>query len=128
MPLRQPWSDGRVGMYGGTYSAFAEWAAAAKRLPPALKAIATNSATAPGIDFPMTGNIVRNAGYRWSGCVSNLPDFDEKTCSDESRWRALDEAWYTSGKPYREFEHALGDAVLAQHLERHVAARGSQAP
>jgi uncharacterized protein len=112
---KQPWSDGRVGMYGGTYSAFAEWAAAAKRLPPALKAIATNSATAPGIDFPMTGNIVRNAGYRWSGCVSNLPDFDEKTCSDESRWRALDEAWYTSGKPYRELEHALGDRNLIFH-------------
>jgi uncharacterized protein len=106
---KQPWSDGRVGMYGGTYSAFVEWAATAKRLPPALKAIATHSATAPGVDFPMTGNIVRNAGYRWSGCVSNLPDFDEKTCSDESRWRALDEAWYTSGKPYREFEHALGE-------------------
>jgi uncharacterized protein len=112
---KQSWSDGRVGMYGGTYSAFAEWAAAAKRLPPALKAIATNSATAPGIDFPMTGNIVRNAGYRWSGCVSNLPDFDEKTCSDESRWRALDEAWYTSGKPYRELEHALGDRNLIFH-------------
>jgi uncharacterized protein len=112
---KQPWSDGRVGMYGGTYSAFAEWAAAAKRLPPALKAIATNSATAPGIDFPMTGNIVRNAGYRWSGCVSNLPDFDEKTCTDESRWRALDEAWYTGGKPYREFEHALGERNLVFH-------------
>ena len=112
---KQPWSDGRVGMYGGTYSAFAEWAAASRHLPPALKAIATNSATAPGIDFPMTGNIVRNAGYRWSGCVSNLPDFDEKTCSDESRWRALDEAWYTSGKPYREFEHALGDRNLIFH-------------
>lgn len=104
---KQPWSDGRVGMYGGTYSAFAEWAAA-RHLPPALKAIATHSATAPGIDFPMTGNIVRNAGYRWSGCVSNLPEFDEKTCADDARWRALDEAWYASGKPYRDLEHALG--------------------
>ena len=69
-------------MYGGTYSAFTQWAATAKRLPAALKAIATHSATAPGIDFPMTGNIVRNAGYRWSGCVANLKDFDEKTCRE----------------------------------------------
>jgi putative CocE/NonD family hydrolase len=112
---KQPWSDGRVGMYGGTYSAFTQWAAVAKHLPPALKAIATHSATAPGIDFPMTGNIVRNAGYRWSGCVSNLKDFDEKTCSDEAFWRALDETWYTSGKPYRELEHALGDRNLIFH-------------
>ena len=63
----------------------------------------------------MTGNIVRNAGYRWSGCVSNLEDFDEKTCSDEARWRALDEAWYTSGKPYRELEQALGHRNLIFH-------------
>jgi uncharacterized protein len=112
---RQPWSDGRVGMYGGTYSAFTQWAAVAKHIPPALKAIATTSATAPGIDFPMTGNIVRNAGYRWSGCIANLKDFDEKTCGDDSRWRALDQDWYTSGKPYREFEHALGSRNLIFH-------------
>ncbi len=112
---KQPWSDGRVGMYGGTYSAFAAWAAVARHPPAALKAIATHSATAPGIDFPMTGNIVRNAGYRWSGCVSNLKDFDEKTCGDDAKWRALDEAWYTSGKPYRELEHALGDRNLIFH-------------
>ena len=112
---KQPWSDGRVGMYGGTYSGFTEWAAASKHLPAALKAIATHSATAPGVDFPMTGNIVRNAGYRWSGCVSNLPGFDEKTCSDEARWREIDETWYASGKPYRELEHALGDRNLIFH-------------
>jgi putative CocE/NonD family hydrolase len=57
----------------------------------------------------MTGNIVRNAGYRWSGCVGNLKDFDEKACGDDAKWRAIDEAWYTGGKPYRELEHALGD-------------------
>jgi uncharacterized protein len=106
---KQPWSDGRVGMYGGTYSGFTQWAAASSRhLPPALKAIAMTSATAPGIDFPMTGNIVRNAGYRWSGCVANLSGFDEKTCGDDAFWRSVDESWYTSGKPYRELEHALG--------------------
>lgn len=112
---KQPWSDGRVGMYGGTYSAFTEWAAAQKHLPAALKAIATHSATAPGIDFPMTGNIVRNAGYRWSGCVSNLPDFDERTCGDDARWRALDEEWYASGKPYRDFDRSLGDHNVIFH-------------
>ena len=112
---KQPWSDGRVGMYGGTYSAYTQRAATGTHLPAALKAIATHSATAPGIDFPMTGNIVRNAGYRWSGCVANLKDFDEKTCSDETFWRGIDEAWYTSGKPYRELEHALGDRNVIFH-------------
>ena len=40
---KQAWSDGRVGMYGDGYSGFAAWAAA-NRLPPALKAIATSGA------------------------------------------------------------------------------------
>lgn len=34
---RQAWSDGRVGMYGGSYNSFAEWAAA-KAHPRALRA------------------------------------------------------------------------------------------
>jgi putative CocE/NonD family hydrolase len=112
---KQPWSDGRVGMYGGNYSGFTEWAATTRHLPPALKAIATNSAYAPGVDFPMTGNIVRNAGYRWSGCVANLEGFDEKTCGDEARWRQVDEDWYTSGKPYRELEHAIDGRNIIFH-------------
>ena len=34
----QDWSDGRVGMYGGSYNTFAQWSAA-KRHPKALKAL-----------------------------------------------------------------------------------------
>jgi uncharacterized protein len=46
---KQPWSDGRVGMYGSGYSAFAAWAAA-KRPPSALKALAAASPAAPGLE------------------------------------------------------------------------------
>jgi len=104
---QQPWSNGSVGMYGAGYSAFTQWAAA-KRLPPALKAIATTDATAPGIDFPMTGNIFRNSAYRWASCVTGAQGFDEKTCNDDAPWRALDQSWYTSGKPYRDLDVVFG--------------------
>jgi uncharacterized protein len=57
---KQPWSDGRVGMYGDGYSGFTPWAAA-KRPPAALKAIATSASGAPGIDFPMAGSIFQNS-------------------------------------------------------------------
>ena len=75
---KQPWSDGRVGMYGDAYSGFTSWAAA-KRLPPALKAIATSATTAPGIDVPMGGNIFQNSAYRWSSYVTNTTTSDEST-------------------------------------------------
>ena len=63
----EPWSDGRVAMYGSGYSAFAAWAAA-KRSPAALKALAVASAEVPGLtdvslqDSPSVPNAVRR---RW---------------------------------------------------------------
>ena len=44
---RQPWSDGRVGMYSGSYGGFTQWAAL-KKPPPALKAIMSSAIAAPG--------------------------------------------------------------------------------
>lgn len=98
---KQSWSDGRVGMYGDGYSGFTPWAAA-KRLPAALKAIATSAATAPGIDVPMGGNIFQNSAYRWSSYVTNTKTSDESTYYDDALWRALDQKWYISGSRYRD--------------------------
>jgi putative CocE/NonD family hydrolase len=103
----QPWSDGRVGMYGGSYSGFTQWAAA-KRLPPELKAIATSAPTAPGVDVPMGGNIFRNSAYRWVSYVTNTEGLDEKSYNEDPQWRSLDQAWYTSGKPYRDLDRIAG--------------------
>jgi putative CocE/NonD family hydrolase len=104
---KQPWSDGRVGMYGDAYSGFTPWAAA-KRLPPALKAIATSAATAPGIDIPMGGNIFQNSAYRWSSYVTNTKPSDENTYYDDALWRALDQKWYISGSRYRDLGRLHG--------------------
>ncbi len=104
---KQPWSDGRVGMYGDGYSGFTPWAAA-KRMPPALKAIATSAATAPGIDIPMGGSIFQNSGYRWSSYVTNTKSSDESTYYDDALWRALDQKWYLSGRRYRDMGRLHG--------------------
>jgi putative CocE/NonD family hydrolase len=104
---KQPWSDGRVGMYGSDYSAFVQWAAA-KRLPPALKAIATSAAAAPGINAPLAGNIFRNSAYRFSYCSIHSEAPDDKSCGDDAQWRALDANWYASGKSYRDLGRVHG--------------------
>jgi len=104
---KQPWSNGNVGMYGGGYGAFSEWAAA-KHLPPALKAIATSASIAPGINAPMEGSIFRNSAYRWAFCLTNTNASDDRSCSDDAPWRALDENWYASGNAYRELDRVHG--------------------
>jgi len=64
------------------------------------------SPTAPGIDVPDDGGVFRNSAYRWSLYVSNA--IDEKTYNDDAVWRSLDQSWYTSGKPYRDFGSLYG--------------------
>jgi putative CocE/NonD family hydrolase len=104
---KQAWSDGRVGMYGDGYAGFAAWAAA-NRLPPALKAIATSGPSAPGIDIPMGGNIFQNSGYRWSSYVTNTTASDESGYYDDALWHALDQKWYSSGARYRDIGRLHG--------------------
>ncbi len=44
---KQKWCDGRIGMFGGSYNGFTQWAAA-KKLHPALKTIVPYVANRPG--------------------------------------------------------------------------------
>jgi putative CocE/NonD family hydrolase len=105
----QPWSDGRVGMQGVGYGGFVAWSAA-KRLPPALRAIATTDPMAPGIDVPSVNRIVHNSAYRWVYTLLAPPG--DETANDESTWRALNESWYRSGRSYREFPALPGRASV----------------
>jgi predicted acyl esterase len=97
---RQPWSNGSVAMHGSGYSGYVAWSAA-KKLPAALKAIATSDPVAPGVDLPMSGSIFLNSSYRWAHEVTR--ERDEKNSVPDSRWRELDEEWYRTGRRYREF-------------------------
>jgi uncharacterized protein len=114
---KQAWSDGRVGMYGDGYSGFTAWAAAA-HLPRALKAIATSSATAPGINAPMSGNIFQNSAYRWSLYLTTTNASIEKSNDDDAMWRELDQKWYRSGRRYRDLGrlHGQPDALFIRWL------------
>jgi uncharacterized protein len=104
---KQAWSDGRVGMYGDAYSGFAPWAAA-KKLPKALKAIATSVSVVPGVNFPMEGNIYQNSAYGWSLQMTDAARVDEPDPADAPEWRALNEKWYRSGRPYRDLGRLYG--------------------
>jgi hypothetical protein len=104
---RQPWSDGRVGMYGGSYSGMSTWAAA-KRAPPALKAIMVGAPVAPGVDVPMEGNIVWNFIYPWPFYATNTKTLDDATYNDPDRWNRLYNAWYASGHAYRDMDKIDG--------------------
>lgn len=103
----QPWSDGRVGMYGGSYSGFTAWAAA-KHRPAALTAIMVGAPAAPGIDVPMEGNVFWNFVYPWPFYTATTRWLDNATYHDTGRWQRLHREWYASGRAYADLERIDG--------------------
>lgn len=100
---KQNWSDGRVGMYGGSYNGFTQWAAA-KHLPVALKAIMPSVTMAPGIDWPMEGNIFENFTYSWLPYVTRTKQLDQSYYDDRQHWENLNHRWYLQGSSYRNLD------------------------
>lgn len=104
---RQPWSDGRVGMYGGSYDGFAQWAAV-RKLPKALKTIVPWAANNPGNGLPMENNVFLFVNHAWPFYVTNDKALDNDTYFDRERWGAFNERWYRSGASYRDIDRIDG--------------------
>lgn len=100
---KQPWSDGRVGMYGGSYNGFTQWAAA-KHRPKALRALMPSVTAAPGIDVPMEGNVFLSFVYSWVPYVTDSKDLTQAAYDDNAHWHGLYRRWYESGKAYRDLD------------------------
>lgn len=115
---RQPWSDGRVGMYGGSYEGFVQWAAA-RIGHPALRAIMPAVAVAPGIDTPMEGGIFQSYFYRWIPYATGNDTLDVAANDDHERWQRLDREAYRSGRAYRDLPAI--DGQPSPFFERWIA-------
>lgn len=103
---KQPWSDGRVGMYGGSYNGFTQWAAA-KHPPAALKTIVPYVANNPGDGLPMQNNVFLPVNYAWIYYVTSNR-FLNQALYDDPRWKDLNGRWYASGRAYRDIDAVAG--------------------
>ena len=104
---KQPWSDGRVGMYSGSYNGFTQWAAA-RKVPAALKTIVPSRAANAGNGLPMENNVFLFVNYAWTFYTTNNKYLDNKTYFDSNRWGSLNQKWYESGLPYRQIDSLEG--------------------
>jgi len=103
----QSWSDGRVGMYSGSYNGFTQWATT-KYMPKGLKAMMTGAPAAPGLDVPMEGDVFWNFIYPWPFYTTDAKSDDDKTYGDYKRWQKLNHDWYVSGRAYRDLDKIDG--------------------
>lgn len=104
---KQPWSDGKVGMIGGSYLGFSQWAAV-KKLHPALKTIVPQVAVGIGIDYPSQNNIFMSYMLQWIKYVTNNKFTDEADFNNFPKWDSINTAWYKSGKSFRALDTISG--------------------
>lgn len=103
---KQSWCNGKVGMMGGSYNGFSQWAAA-KRLHPALKTIVPSATAAPGIDVPMMNNVFMSFPFSWIYYVTNNKWLDNEDYNSR-HWGTLVEKWFDQGLAYRSMDSLLG--------------------
>lgn len=104
---KQKWCDGRVGMFGGSYNGFTQWAAA-KKLHPALKTIVPYVANRPGMGLPMENNIFINPNYEWAFYVGNNKYLDTIAGNDRQRFRNMMFKWWETGVAYNKLDSIDG--------------------
>jgi putative CocE/NonD family hydrolase len=103
---RQPWCDGNVVMWGGSWRGFTQWAIT-REAPPHLKAIVPTAAVYPGVDYPHTAGISMSFALRWlafvDGRALNQGLFDEQQLWTNAEWQQV-----TSGRAFTDLDALTG--------------------
>ncbi len=104
---KQEWCNGRIGMFGGSYNGFTQWASL-KNPHPALKTIVPYVANRPGLGMPMENNIFINPNYEWAFLVGNNKYLDTIAGNDRQRSRNLMFNWWETGVAYKKMDSLDG--------------------
>lgn len=115
---KQPWCNGKVGMFGGSYLGFAQWSAM-KYMHPALKTAVPQVSVGAGIDYPMQNGIYMSYMLQWLHYVMNNKLTDEADFGDTKKWRGLYKSWYKNGKSFRSLDTLEGrpDPIFQRWLK-----------
>ncbi len=79
----QPWSDGKVGMIGGSYGGFVQWAAAASGNPHLQAIVSYVTAGTPFVDLPRKGGTVLSGTLAWAFAMADRQKNFEATVRDD---------------------------------------------
>lgn len=104
---QQPYCNGKVTMWGGSYAGYDQWVTA-KEFPPHLATIVPVASPFVGIDFPTRANIAAPYLMQWltftSGNASQANIF-----GDAAFWGTVNRQWFVSGEPFKNLDTLLGN-------------------
>lgn len=115
---RQSFCNGKVGMWGGSYSGFCQWVTAAQ-LPSNLETIIPVASPWIGIDFPIRGNIAMSYIGQYLAFVDGRTVQNQLFWDQEGYWNARFCEWFESGRPFSDLLQIIGveDATFRRWLE-----------
>ncbi|WP_130735268.1 CocE/NonD family hydrolase [Flavobacterium sp. J27] len=117
---KQDWCNGKVGMVGGSYLGFSQWAAT-KKLHPALKTIVPQVAVGIGtMDYPMTNNVFMSYSLRWLEYVMNSKFINKDDFNNISKWSKLEKQYYDLGIKFKSLDSLNGKKnIIFQRWLKH---------
>ncbi|MED4779714.1 CocE/NonD family hydrolase [Brevibacillus choshinensis] len=79
----QSWSDGKVGMIGGSYGGFVQWAAAASGNPHLQALVSYVTAGTPFVDLPRKGGTILSGTLAWAFAMADRKKDFEAAVRDD---------------------------------------------
>ena len=118
---QQPFCDGKVTMWGGSYAGFDQWATA-KEFPPHLVTIVPVAAAHPPLDYPSTDNIGQNYDVQWFTLTSGRAG-QQNLFADHKFWRTKFLEAYKKHIPFKSLDSFVGNpSVNFQRILKHPTA------
>ena len=103
----QPYCNGKVSMWGGSYAGYDQWATA-KEFPHHLATIVPVASPAAGVDFPARNNVFGPYQMQWLTFTSGQTGQD-RLFGDDAFWTGRFRGWIESGTSYRRLDSFLGN-------------------
>ncbi len=103
----QPYCNGKVAMWGGSYSGYTQWATAREH-PPHLATIVPAAAPFIGADFPGRSNLPTPYLMQWLTLVWGRTSQDKLFWKNELYWGERFRQWFESGAAFRDLDRQLG--------------------
>ena len=118
---QQPFCDGKVAMWGGSYAGFDQWATA-KEFPPHLTTIVPAAAAHPPLDYPSFQNVGEMYDMQWFTFTSGKAS-QQNLFGDSKFWRTRFLDFYKKHLAFSTLDSFVGNpSVSFQRILKHPTA------
>jgi putative CocE/NonD family hydrolase len=112
----QPWCNGSVAMWGGSYAGFNQWMTL-KAFPSHLKTIVPAAAAHSGVDAPAFKNIFFSYLMQWLTFISGVTG-NNNLFAEQSFWIEKYREMYLNHRPFKQLDQIVGNS--SKHFQTYL--------